>query len=97
MISIIRKYINEFKLGRPADVAEAELFLDALITETDGSVLASVLVEWNKKGIEEDEIYEFARVLRSREISKREAGGNIAITRGRDLSRVGPRMTRRLA
>ena len=66
MISIIRKYINEFKLGRPADVAEAELFLDALITETDGSVLASVLVEWNKKGIEEDEIYEFARVLRSR-------------------------------
>ncbi|HQU92876.1 MAG TPA: anthranilate phosphoribosyltransferase [Pyrinomonadaceae bacterium] len=66
MNSILRKYIDEFKLGHPVDAAEAESFLDALINETDESVLASVLVEWNKKGIEEGEIYELARVLRSR-------------------------------
>ena len=66
MTSILQKYVDEFRRGHSVDPREAEPFLDALITETDEPLLAEVLVEWNKKGIEEDEIYEFARILRSR-------------------------------
>lgn len=66
MTSILGKYIGRFKIGGSVEPADAEAVLDAMITETDGSVLAEVLSEWNKKGIEEEEIYSFAKIMRER-------------------------------
>lgn len=66
MSSILRKYSEAFGRGSELDAAEAELFLDAMISETDESQLADVFIAWNKKGIEENEIYSIARIMRER-------------------------------
>ncbi|MEQ1763759.1 MAG: anthranilate phosphoribosyltransferase [Pyrinomonadaceae bacterium] len=66
MASILEKYTAEFNAGREMVVDDAEAVLDALIAETNDASIASLLTAWNSKGIEENEIYEFARILRSR-------------------------------
>lgn len=66
MASILGKYSIEFNAGREMIAADAEAVLDALICETDESAIANLLTAWNAKGIEENEIYEFARTLRLR-------------------------------
>ncbi len=62
----MQKYIQAFRIGRDLDGDEAEVFLDALITETDESVIAELFHAWNSKDITSDEIYEIARIMRSR-------------------------------
>jgi anthranilate phosphoribosyltransferase len=64
--SILSKVIDDFRLGREILATEAEPFLDALILESDASVISSVLTAWHEKGIEENEIYEIARIMRER-------------------------------
>jgi anthranilate phosphoribosyltransferase len=66
MASILEKYTSDFSAGRELIADDAEAVLDALITETDEEAIAKLLTAWNAKGIEENEIYEFARILRSR-------------------------------
>lgn len=66
MTAILRKYIDEFRRGGGVEPTEAEPFFDALIIETDESILADVLVGWDKKGIDEDEIYAIAKIMRER-------------------------------
>ena len=65
-VSLLHKMIEEFRLGRELPTEQAEPFLDALISESDESVLASVLTAWHAKTIEENEIYEIARIMRNR-------------------------------
>ncbi|MDI1243460.1 MAG: anthranilate phosphoribosyltransferase [bacterium] len=65
-ISILHKALEHFHSGNELSPEIAEAVLDALISETDESLIASVLRTWDKKGIEENEIYELARILRSR-------------------------------
>ena len=66
MASILEKYTSEFAAGRELVSEESEPLLDALISEADESAVANLLTAWNAKGLEENEIYEFARTLRSR-------------------------------
>ncbi|MBK9165686.1 MAG: anthranilate phosphoribosyltransferase [Acidobacteria bacterium] len=66
MSLLLRKYRDDFAAGRSFDAADAEALLDALITETVEQPIADVLTAWNAKGVSSDEIYEFARILRSR-------------------------------
>ena len=66
MASILEKYAIEFAAGRELGPGDAEAVLDSLISELDESAIADLLRAWNAKGIEENEIFEFARILRSR-------------------------------
>ena len=66
MASILEKYTSEFTAGHELVSEDSEPLLDALISEADESAITNLLSAWNAKGIEENEIYEFARVLRSR-------------------------------
>ncbi len=66
MTEILRDYVGEFRSCRALKVQDAEMFLDDLINENDESLLTDVLVEWNRKGIEENEIYALAKIMRER-------------------------------
>jgi len=66
MSSILKQYIAEFQSGRDLAGEDAEPVLDALITETDESLMADVFSAWNRKGIEENEIFSIANILRAR-------------------------------
>jgi len=66
MSSILRKYIAEFRTGRELASDDAEPILDALITESDESLMTDLFIAWNRKSIEENEIYSIAKVLRHR-------------------------------
>lgn len=66
MTSILEKYVVDFAAGRELAGDDSEAVLDALISEQDESRIANVLTAWNRKGIEENEIYDFARILRLR-------------------------------
>ena len=63
---MLKAYSKEFTLGRELRSEDAEAVLDSLISETDEAAIANLLTAWNVKGIGENEIYEFARILRSR-------------------------------
>jgi anthranilate phosphoribosyltransferase len=65
-VSILPRYIREFRDGRGIAAGDAEIVLDALIGETDEPLLTELFRRWNAKGIYTDEIYEIARVLRDR-------------------------------
>lgn len=65
-VSILKKAVEDFRSGKQLAAELAEPVLDALISETDESEIADLLTAWDAKGIEENEIYEFARILRSR-------------------------------
>ncbi|HMQ03927.1 MAG TPA: anthranilate phosphoribosyltransferase [Pyrinomonadaceae bacterium] len=62
----LHKVIEIFRQGRDLDGNDAEAVLDALIGETDETLMADVFRGWDAKGIAEDEIYLFAKILRSR-------------------------------
>ena len=66
MSTILSKYKEAFGRGSELDAADAELFLDAMISETGESLLADAFIAWNKKGIEENEIYSIAKIMRDR-------------------------------
>ena len=66
MASILDKIVGDFTRGRELDERDAEPLLDALITEYDESLISDVFIAWNKKGIEENEIYSIAQILRHR-------------------------------
>ena len=65
-MSILRKYVAAFRARRELEAADAEPFLDALIAETDETLLEDVFHAWHQKDIYEDEIYEIARIMRAR-------------------------------
>lgn len=65
-VSILQKALEDFRSDTELSADLAEPVLDALISEQDESAIANLLTAWNAKGIEENEIYEFARILRSR-------------------------------
>jgi anthranilate phosphoribosyltransferase len=65
-VSILQKVAADFGHGEELGSEIAEQVLDALISETDEAPIANLLTSWNAKGIEENEIYAFARILRSR-------------------------------
>ena len=64
--SILSKVIDDFRRGRELSPTDSEPLLNALIGESDESVIAEVLTGWHEKGIEGNEIYEIARIMRSR-------------------------------
>lgn len=64
--SILKGTIETFRRGRDLDGADAEGLLDALITESDESLLAGVFRAWDDKGIAGDEIYSIAKIMRGR-------------------------------
>lgn len=65
-MSILSRVTADFRRGLELSSDDAESALDALISEADESAIENLLTAWNAKGIEEKEIYEFARILRSR-------------------------------
>jgi len=66
MTSILRKYVGEFGRRRGLVDDDAEPLLDGLITEADEELIANVCIAWNTKGIDENEIYSIAKILRER-------------------------------
>lgn len=66
MSLILKKYIGEFRRGRSFGSDEAELFLDSLIGESDEIILGEIFREWGSKGIDEEEIYQIAKIMRER-------------------------------
>lgn len=66
MSNVLHKTLEEFRVGRELGPDDAETLLDALIGETDESLMAGVFTAWKNKNIEEDEIYFFAKILRER-------------------------------
>ena len=68
MNTVLKKYVHEFDQGRELNGSDAEAVLDALITESDERPIADLLTAWKRKGIESNEIYLIARILRERMI-----------------------------
>lgn len=68
MASILLQTIEKFDRGDELAASDAEAVLDALITEADEPTIARVLSAWHRKGLESNEIYEFARIMRGRMI-----------------------------
>ena len=66
MTSILPKTIKDFARGDELRSTEAEPLLDALITETDESLIAQLLTAWHRKGIEANEIFVLAEIMRKR-------------------------------
>ncbi|MBX3287925.1 MAG: anthranilate phosphoribosyltransferase [Acidobacteria bacterium] len=66
MSNILHRYIGEFGKGGDLAVADTEEFLDAMIGESDETLIASVLRQWNEKGFTEDEIFQVAALMRRR-------------------------------
>ena len=64
--SILQKVIEDFARGDELSGLLAESVLDALITESDEAMIAQVLTAWHRKGIEANEIYEIAKIMRGR-------------------------------
>ena len=66
MSDAILHYINEFRSRRDVDPFQAEAFFDIILAETKEDLLTQLLSAWSVKGATEDEIFRFAKVLRSR-------------------------------
>jgi anthranilate phosphoribosyltransferase len=64
--SILHKMLEDFRRGQELASDDAEPLLNAMISETDEPLMASVFVAWNNKEIEENEIYSIAKILRDR-------------------------------
>lgn len=63
---ILEHYLDEFQGGIDLTPAEAEPIFDSLIKSRNAELIAQVLIEWNKKGSTEDEVFELARIIRAR-------------------------------
>ncbi len=66
MNEILHTTILGMKRGVDVSAEYAEAVLDAILASGDRKVLVDLLTAWNHKGITEDEIYGFARILRDR-------------------------------
>src|SRR6476659_5183068 len=66
MSDLLQHQANEFRRGGELPPGDAESFLDRLIESNDEDLLRDVFNAWNEKGIEENEIYELARIMRDR-------------------------------
>lgn len=66
MTSILEKYYGEFVRGRSFEAADAEPLLDAIIETDKEALLASLFTAWQRKRIEEHEIFLFAQLMRKR-------------------------------
>lgn len=64
--AVLNRSIERFRRGHAVEAADAEHLLDALITSTDETMIAGLLTAWHEKGIEQDEIFLFAEIMRSR-------------------------------
>ncbi|MGE3466205.1 MAG: anthranilate phosphoribosyltransferase [Pyrinomonadaceae bacterium] len=63
---ILEHYLDEFHSGFDVDRSEAEALFDALISSNDQLLLTRVLLAWDEKGTTEDELFEFASIMRKR-------------------------------
>lgn len=63
---VLHHYAGEFSGGRHVACGDAADLLDALISESDETLLDNVLRAWDAKGIVEDELVDLAVVMRSR-------------------------------
>ena len=66
MSTLLEKFRDEFARGRSFEGSVAEPLLDAMIETQDERCLASLLDAWHRKGLEENEIFLFAKILRQR-------------------------------
>lgn len=63
---LLHNYIDEFGRGRSLKAADAEPLLDAMIAVEDESALENLFRAWHQKGIDENEIFLLAKLLRER-------------------------------
>ena len=63
---ILDHYLDEFEIGSDVSADEAETLFDAMIGSDNQTLIAEILTAWNKKGTSEDEVFAFARLMRSR-------------------------------
>lgn len=63
---LLRHQIEEFANGRDVAADTAETLFDALIGSSDQMLLALTLAAWNEKGVAEDELFDFASLMRKR-------------------------------
>ena len=63
---ILHHYLEKFRSGSDVEPAKTETLFDALISGENEILLAELLQAWNEKGTTEDEIFEFALVMRRR-------------------------------
>ena len=62
----LRQYVELFGGGDDLPVDEVARFLDAVLNETNESLLSDLLLNWEAKGTTEDELFALATLLRSR-------------------------------
>src|SRR5688572_14970950 len=63
---ILLHYIDEFRSGFDLDPAEAETLFDAIMSSPDVDGIADLLRAWNEKGVVEEELFQFASIMRRR-------------------------------
>lgn len=59
-------FANDFSKGHSINADNAADCFDAIINERNESVLESFLKAWNSKGVSDDEVYFFAKIMRNR-------------------------------
>lgn len=64
--ALLQKYVAEFRSSKNVSPDDADDLFDALISSDDVSLIANLLVEWNKKETTEDELFAFASLMRRR-------------------------------
>ena len=68
-MNLLKKTLEDFQNRVPVDRDTAGRMLDALISESDERLIADVLTAWNDKGIEDEEIFSIAQIMRERCLS----------------------------
>jgi len=63
---ILLHYIDEFRSGFDLEPEEAETLFDAIISSQEVELIADLLRVWNEKGTAEEELFQFASIMRSR-------------------------------
>ncbi|HTK37063.1 MAG TPA: anthranilate phosphoribosyltransferase [Pyrinomonadaceae bacterium] len=66
MKSMLSDQLDKFRGGDDVLTEDATAFFDALITETDETLLLDIFEAWNRKGTTEDEIFALATIMRQR-------------------------------
>ncbi len=62
----MKEFIRSIQNGSDLSPERMEEFFDALLAETDEAVIFELLSAWNKKGTNEDELFELAKIMRRR-------------------------------
>jgi anthranilate phosphoribosyltransferase len=66
MSEILQKSLERFRNGEDLPESETAIFFDALLAETNETLLAGILLAWNEKGTSEDELFAIAKIMRER-------------------------------